>query len=94
MVSVIKSKATSAAAAMGGVDAVLIAGGIGENSPEVRAEALKGLADEPWSWDRVLARRLFPERGRVPESWMRAYRRDWDTAEAGPMTRHRRVNAY
>jgi acetate kinase len=31
------------AAAMGGVDAVLFAGGIGENQPEVRAEALRGL---------------------------------------------------
>jgi len=31
------------AAAMGGVDAVLFAGGIGENSPEVRAAATEGL---------------------------------------------------
>jgi acetate kinase len=31
------------AAAMGGVDAVIFTGGIGENSPEVREEALSGL---------------------------------------------------
>jgi len=66
-----------------------------ERKPDRRTPAmLKGLAGEPWSWERVLAQRLFPDRIRVPQSWRKVYRRDWDTEEAGPMTRHRRVNAY
>jgi hypothetical protein len=28
-----------------------------------------GLATAPWSWRRVLAARLFPERESLPESW-------------------------
>ena len=55
---------------------------------------LKGLTDRPWSWERVLAKRLFPGRIRVPAAWMKVYRRDWDEEVAGPMTRHRCVNAY
>ena len=66
-----------------------------ERKPDRRTPAmLKELADEPWSWERVLAQRLFPDRIRVPESWMKAYRHDWDSDEYGPMTRHRRVNAF
>jgi hypothetical protein len=38
-----------------------------------------GLTGEPWSWPRVLARRLFPWRVPVPQSWMRIYRRAWFT---------------
>ena len=66
-----------------------------ERKPDRRTPAmLKGLTDRPWSWERVLAQRLFPGRVRVPASWMKVYRRDWDEEEAGPMTRHRCVNAY
>jgi hypothetical protein len=66
-----------------------------ERRPDRRTPAmLKGLADEPWSWERVLSQRLFPDRIRVPKSWLKVYRRDWDTEEAGPMTRHRRVHTY
>ena len=39
----IKKYIGSYAAAMGGVDAVLFTGGIGENAPEVRAESCEGL---------------------------------------------------
>ena len=39
----IKKYIAAYAAAMGGVDAVIFTGGIGENSPEVRLEALTGL---------------------------------------------------
>ena len=38
-----------------------------------------GLTDKPWSWPRVLARRLFPWRVPVPSSWMKIYRRAWIT---------------
>lgn len=66
-----------------------------ERRPDRRTPAmLKGLAAEPWSWRRVLARRLFPSRIEVPEAWMKVYRRDWDADESGSMTRHRQVNAY
>jgi hypothetical protein len=36
-----------------------------------------GLTKKPWSWPRVLARRLFPWRVPVPPSWMKIYRRTW-----------------
>ena len=66
-----------------------------ERKPDRRTPAmLKGLADEPWSWDRVLAQRLFPSRIRVPEAWMEVYRRMWDSDEAGRYTRHRLINAF
>jgi hypothetical protein len=38
-----------------------------------------GLTEKPWSWPRVLARRLFPWRVAVPPSWMKIYRRAWIT---------------
>jgi hypothetical protein len=69
--------------------------GRSERRPDRRTPAmLKGLAEEPWTWDRVLAQRLFPGRIALPRSWLKVYRRDWDTDEAGPMTRHRRRFAY
>jgi len=38
-----------------------------ERRPDRRTPAMvKGLSDEPWSWARVLAQRLFPSRIRVP----------------------------
>jgi len=36
-----------------------------------------GVADNPWSWSRVLARRIFPWRTPVGGSWEEIYRRDW-----------------
>jgi acetate kinase len=39
----VKKYIAAYAAAMGGVDAVIFTGGIGENAPEVREEALSGL---------------------------------------------------
>jgi len=44
--------------------------------------------------DRALAQRLFPGRIRVPEAWMKVYRRLWDSDGEGQYTRHRLVNAY
>jgi hypothetical protein len=41
-----------------------------------------GLTKKPWSWPRVLARRLFPWRVPVPPSWMKIYRRTWITAKS------------
>jgi transposase-like protein len=68
--------------------------GRSERKPDRTTPAMRlGLADRPWSWDRVLARRLFPTRVRVPESWKRIYSRDWDEDAAGPFVRHRLKHA-
>jgi transposase-like protein len=53
-----------------------------------------GLTEQPWSWQRVLARRLFPGRQRLPAGWSKVYRREWITRSIGPNTLHRRVHAY
>ena len=53
-----------------------------------------GLAQEQWSWERVLARRLFPARLRLPPGWLKVYRREWITESIGPNTLHRLKYAY
>jgi len=65
-----------------------------ERKPDRTTPAMRlGLVREGWSWSRVFARRLFPARIRVPEPWMRIYRRDWDDDAAGPFVRHRLKHA-
>jgi hypothetical protein len=65
-----------------------------ERKPDRSTPAMKlGLATEPWTWSRVLARRLFPTRERVPRPWTRVYARDWDEDAAGRFTRHRLKHA-
>lgn len=69
--------------------------GRSERKPDRTTPAMRlGLTDRPWSWERVLGRRLFPDRERVDAGWMRLYRRDWPTPELPANTRHRRVFAY
>jgi hypothetical protein len=53
-----------------------------------------GLATEPWSWKRVLSRRLFPDRESLPGCWGELYRRDWTTPVLASNTRHRLAHAY
>ena len=54
--------------------------GVSERKPDRMTPAMRlGLTSEPWSWARVLARRLFPARVRVPASWLEVYRRTWVT---------------
>ena len=53
-----------------------------------------GLTDRPWTWDRVLGRRLFPARERIDSEWMRLYRRAWPTPELRSNTRHRLKFAF
>jgi len=53
-----------------------------------------GLVEEQWSWERVLARRLFPERLQLPPGWLKVYRREWITESIGPNTLHRLKYAY
>jgi hypothetical protein len=63
---------------------------VSERRPAAATAAMNvRLADEPWTWDRVLARRLFPDRVSTPPGWDRVYRRDWVTTSIGPNTRHR-----
>jgi transposase-like protein len=68
--------------------------GRSERRPDRSTAAMRlGLTQEPWSWSRVLARRLFPGRVRLPESWKKIYLRDWDEAEDLQYRRHRLKNA-
>jgi hypothetical protein len=53
-----------------------------------------GLARDQWSWERVLARRLFPGRLQLPPGWLEVYRREWITESIGPNTLHRLHYAY
>jgi hypothetical protein len=66
-----------------------------ERKPDRSTPAMRlGLTDTPWSWKRVLAKRLFPARQWVPPPWMKLYRRDWDADAAGQFTRHRLKHAF
>jgi hypothetical protein len=52
------------------------------------------LTPDPWDWSRVLARRIFPHRVQVPESWMTIYRRELVTTAIGINCTHRLTNAF
>ena len=68
--------------------------GRSERKPDRRTPAmLVGLTDEPWGWQRLLARRLFPSRQALPPGWRTFYRRDLVTPEVGRNQRHRAVYA-
>lgn len=47
-----------------------------------------GLADSPWPFRRVLSRRLFFDRIRLPRPWPSLYRREWDTPILTANARH------
>jgi len=69
--------------------------GRSERKPDPTTPAMVlGLAREPWSWSRVLSRRLFAWRQPVPESWRTVYRRELITPEIGPNTLHALKNAF
>jgi hypothetical protein len=55
---------------------------------------MAGVTDRPWSWSRVLARRIFPDREPVRGIWEVLYRRDWGTPALPANTRHRAVFSY
>jgi hypothetical protein len=61
--------------------------------PETPASWL-GLTAGPWTWGRVLARRLFPGRQSIPETWELLYRRGWETPILGSNAIHDLVNAF
>jgi transposase-like protein len=69
--------------------------GRSERQPDPDTLAMRlGLAREPWSWKRTLARRLFPGRERLPSLWLDLYRRDWTTPVLPFNARHRLRQAY
>ena len=53
-----------------------------------------GLADRPWSWGDVLARRRFPARLSLPPGWERIYRRRWITPAVGHNAFHDLRHAF
>ena len=53
-----------------------------------------GLTTSAWTWERVLARRVFPERVPLTAEDLRIYRREWVTPASGPNTRHDLRNAF
>jgi hypothetical protein len=67
---------------------------VSERKPFKVTPAMRvGLTTEPWSWRRVLARRLFPCRVLLPKSWIDLYKRAWITP-GGPNCPHERALAY
>jgi hypothetical protein len=69
--------------------------GVSERKGDRTTPAMRlGLTDRPWTWERVLGWRLFPDRERLEGIWLELYRRDWITAELPSNARHRRVFAY
>ncbi|OLE65224.1 MAG: hypothetical protein AUG03_05765 [Acidobacteria bacterium 13_1_20CM_2_68_14] len=66
-----------------------------ERRPEPRTPAMHlALTDAPWSWKRVLSRRLFVRREKLPAPWPSLYRRDWITPILPSNARHDLARAY
>jgi hypothetical protein len=69
--------------------------GVSERRNDRTTPAMRlGLTAAPFKWRDVFAKRLFPDRIRLPEGWTEIYRRDWTTPAVGRNTRHRLVHAY
>jgi transposase-like protein len=69
--------------------------GVSERRPDPTTPAMrKQLCRDPWTWTRLLARRLFPDRLPVPDSWIEIYRRDWTTPALPANTRHNLQHAF
>jgi transposase-like protein len=69
--------------------------GRSERNPRSPSPAMTvGLTLSRWSWHRVFARRLFPDRERPTEICLELYRRDWLTPVLPTNARHRLIHAY
>jgi hypothetical protein len=69
--------------------------GVSERRGDKTTPAMRlGLTDEPWSFKRVLSRRLFPDREKLDGVPLAIYRRDWITPVLPHNTRHRLRFAY
>ena len=63
--------------------------GRSERRPDPTTPAMRvGLADRPWSWRQLLARRLFPGRVRLSPVWRDLYYRTWPTPVLPSIQRH------
>jgi len=47
-----------------------------------------GLATEPWIWERILSRRLFPSREAVSEIGLKLYAKRWTVGLPELQARH------
>jgi hypothetical protein len=66
-----------------------------ERRPEpVTPATMLALTEAPWSWTRVLARRLFFGREKLPPTWQSLYRREWTTPALRSNTRHALLRAF
>jgi transposase-like protein len=66
-----------------------------ERRPERRTPAMcLGLTDLPWDWKRLLSRRLFFHRLRLPRPWSSLYRRLWTTPALPFNTKHSLARAF
>ena len=66
-----------------------------ERKPDRTTPAMRlGLTTEPWTYPRVLSRRLFPDREQLGGMQLALYRRDWITPELPSNTRHRPVFTF
>lgn len=69
--------------------------GRSERKPDPTTPAMRlGLAREPWTWPRVLSRRLFPAREPLTEIETTLYRREWITPVLPSNQRHTLRHAY
>ena len=69
--------------------------GLSERKPNHDTPAMMvGLTDKPWTWRRVLSRRLFFHRETLPPEWAELYRRLWNTPLVRPNRRHALINAF
>ena len=56
--------------------------GVSERRGDPTTPAMRlGLTDRPCKWERVLGRRLFPDREKLGGTWLELYRRDGTTPE-------------
>jgi transposase-like protein len=66
-----------------------------ERKPKRETPASRlGLSEGPWTWRRVLARRLFHARQPIPEMWDVLYRRRWETPVLASNAVHSLVRAF
>jgi transposase-like protein len=65
-----------------------------ERKPDATTPAMRvGLTDSRWDWRRVLSRRLFVAREKLPAVWFELYRRDWTSPMLASNVRHRLIYA-
>jgi hypothetical protein len=67
---------------------------VSERHPSGTTPAMRaGITTQPWTWERVLARRQFVDQFKVPVAWLELYRREWFTP-GGANSLHRLTRAF